>query len=135
LLSSRVLAILFTIKVYVTFARQYLCESFTPKSPPLCSKVFMSVKDITGLLNSVKSWWRPSLSGTQTFSLCTLVAYTTVFSSGIKWHQIPKSVIVSAHLDNIHSDLSYDSQIRIWSVVFSRSDPLSKMIHWQNGQK
>ena len=51
--------------------RQYLCQSFNlrPANSLRCGDVYVSVNDITRLLNSVRSLWRPSLNGTQTFSL------------------------------------------------------------------
>ena len=42
------------VKLFVSGA-QYLCQSFTPANPFLCGNVFVSVKDITWLLKSVRS--------------------------------------------------------------------------------
>ena len=40
---------------YALMYRQYLCQSITPANPLLHDNVFMSVDDITWLLNSVRS--------------------------------------------------------------------------------
>ena len=88
---------------------------------PLCtSTVFLSVKDITWLLNSFGSLWRPwknlvyhKLVHKIFFLVCWLISYIIILSNGIKWHQ--SSLTFSAVWVDILSDLSFDGRIRLLS--------------------
>ena len=72
-------------------------------SIPFCTAtVFMSVKDITWLLNSLctTNWY------TKCFHVYWLISYANIFSGGIKWHL--NSIAFSAVWVDILSDLLFD---------------------------
>ena len=103
------------------------------KKPTEISEIFgngnVSVSnDMTWPLNLVRSVWGLSLSGTQSFSLCSLSLLTLLSSRAA-----PNSKVCyrfsHSWPDDILSDLPYDS--RIWEG----SDALPKMSGRQNGQK
>ena len=63
-------------------AHEIFVPKLFPANPLLCRNICMSVNDITWPLNSIRSLWWPSLSGTQSFSLCYLLLLTQLTSWG-----------------------------------------------------